>query len=78
MREEITPPREALAILHRIEEAGGRAYLVGGCVRDALRGAAPKDWDLCSSLPARRIMELFGEKALPTGLKHGAGGGPVL
>ena len=71
MREEITPPREALAVLQKIEEAGGRAYLVGGCVRDALRGAAPKDWDLCSSLPARRIMELFGEKALPTGLKHG-------
>ena len=29
-----------------VKEAGGRAYLVGGCVRDALLGIAPKDVDM--------------------------------
>ncbi len=29
-----------------IRKAGGRAMLVGGCVRDELMGVEPKDWDL--------------------------------
>jgi tRNA nucleotidyltransferase (CCA-adding enzyme) len=29
-----------------VRDAGGRALLVGGCVRDVLMGAQPKDWDL--------------------------------
>lgn len=29
-----------------IQEAGGRAMLVGGCVRDELMGVEPKDWDV--------------------------------
>lgn len=29
-----------------IRDAGGRAMLVGGCVRDELMGIVPKDWDL--------------------------------
>lgn len=28
------------------KEAGGRAYLVGGCVRDSLLGKPPKDIDI--------------------------------
>ena len=31
----------------RIEEIGGQAYLVGGAVRDRLRGVKPKDRDYC-------------------------------
>ncbi len=29
-----------------IRDAGGRAMLVGGCVRDELMGVEPKDWDV--------------------------------
>ena len=29
-----------------IQDAGGRAMLVGGCVRDELMGVVPKDWDV--------------------------------
>src|SRR5688500_807078 len=29
-----------------VRDAGGRALLVGGCVRDSLMGQQPKDWDL--------------------------------
>lgn len=33
-------------IFESARELGGRAYFVGGCVRDALSGATPKDFDI--------------------------------
>ena len=39
-------PEKVVTLATAIREAGGRALLVGGCVRDLLMGAAPKDWDL--------------------------------
>ena len=33
-------------IFESARELGGRAYFVGGCVRDALFGATPKDFDI--------------------------------
>jgi tRNA nucleotidyltransferase (CCA-adding enzyme) len=38
-------PRKIVALARAARDAGGRALLVGGCVRDALLGAEPKDWD---------------------------------
>lgn len=40
---ELAPAKEILALL---QEAGGRPFLVGGCVRDALMGLTPKDLDI--------------------------------
>lgn len=39
-------PRIVLAVVHACAEAGGRALLVGGGVRDHLMGKPVKDWDL--------------------------------
>src|SRR5690348_18300388 len=39
-------PRKILDLAEAVREAGGRALLVGGCVRDRLMGAQPKDWDV--------------------------------
>jgi tRNA nucleotidyltransferase (CCA-adding enzyme) len=39
-------PPLALAIAHAVHGAGGRAFIVGGWVRDRLRGVASKDIDL--------------------------------
>ena len=39
-------PEKVIALARVIHDAGGRALLVGGCVRDALMGNQPKDWDL--------------------------------
>jgi tRNA nucleotidyltransferase (CCA-adding enzyme) len=36
----------ALAVAHAVREAGGRALLVGGCVRDRLLGIPSKDVDI--------------------------------
>lgn len=42
----ITPPRVVLDIARATAAAGGRAWLVGGVVRDHLMGLPVKDWDL--------------------------------
>jgi tRNA nucleotidyltransferase (CCA-adding enzyme) len=47
-----------------ISSLGGRAMLVGGCVRDELMGVEPKDWDLevygVSPEKLRMLLEQFG------------------
>ncbi len=54
-----------LAIAQRLRQAGGRAILVGGIVRDHLLGAPSKDYDLeIYGLPIRRLeqeLSRFGE-----------------
>lgn len=39
-------PKKILALARAVGDEGGRALLVGGCVRDGLLGRAPKDWDV--------------------------------
>src|SRR5256714_1660671 len=39
-------PEKVLRLARAVREVGGRALLVGGCVRDALMGRASKDWDV--------------------------------
>ena len=59
--------------------AGKQVYLVGGAVRDLLRGEKIKDWDLATDARPEEVMALFqrGEKTgvrsfvVPTGIKHG-------
>ena len=60
--------RETLAAL---EAEGHQAYCVGGCVRDSLLGRAPEDWDVTTSALPEETMRIFGDRAVPTGLKHG-------
>src|ERR1051325_9782526 len=57
-------PEKVTALSKAIHDAGGRALLVGGCVRDTLMGMQPKDWDLeVYQLDAQRlraILDQFG------------------
>ena len=50
---------DALAVLKRLREAGHEAYFAGGCVRDVLLGLQPKDWDIATNAPPKRVRELF-------------------
>ena len=63
-----SPVRE---ILETLETAGHRAWCVGGCVRDALLGRIPEDWDVTTAARPEETMALFGDRAVPTGLRHG-------
>ena len=56
--------QKVISLAQAIRDAGGRALLVGGCVRDELMGVAPKDWDLevyqLDAAPVREILDQFG------------------
>src|ERR1051325_7906316 len=39
-------PEKILRLARAVREAGGRALMVGGCVRDRLMGRVVKDWDV--------------------------------
>ena len=65
-------PAGAGYILQMLTAAGHEGYLVGGCVRDLLRGVEPHDWDICTSaLPEETEKCFAGRRILGTGLKHG-------
>ncbi len=65
-------PEDVLYIIHRLEESGYEAYTVGGCVRDALIGLEPHDWDITTSALPEEMQACFsGLRTIETGLKHG-------
>ena len=57
-------PEKVLELARTVREAGGRALLVGGCVRDMLMGSPPKDWDLevygIEPAKLREILDRYG------------------
>jgi tRNA nucleotidyltransferase (CCA-adding enzyme) len=57
-------PETVLKLAAAVRREGGRALLVGGCVRDELMGKQPKDWDveIYSIEPARLrdLLDPFG------------------
>jgi tRNA nucleotidyltransferase (CCA-adding enzyme) len=60
----------ATAVLARLTAAGYEAYLVGGCVRDAVLARPIKDVDIATSALPEQVMQVF-ERTVPTGLQHG-------
>ena len=67
---QIRIPDRAAAILDTIHKAGFEAYVVGGCVRDAIMGREPNDWDITTSAQPRQVKALFA-RTIDTGLQHG-------
>lgn len=62
---------EPVKIIHNtIANAGGGIWLVGGAVREAMRGRKPKDHDLATSLTPDEVEKLF-EHTIPTGKQFG-------
>ncbi len=49
----------AMTVLQRLHEQGYGAYLVGGCVRDALVGRVPKDFDVVTDARPEQVRVLF-------------------
>lgn len=64
----IPPP--VLEVVRGLIEAGHQAFLVGGCVRDILRGEPPKDFDLATSATPEQVQRAFA-RVIPTGIEHG-------
>ena len=49
----------ARAVAARLQRAGHIAYFAGGCVRDALRGVVPKDYDIATDARPEQVQALF-------------------
>ncbi len=61
MREKYAIPKEVRTVMETLQKSGHEAYVVGGCVRDLLRGEKPKDWDITTSAKPEEILALFPE-----------------
>ena len=69
----IKMPDNVKNIIETLEANGYEAYAVGGCVRDALMGRIPHDWDITTSATPMEVKALF-RRTIDTGIKHGTVG----
>lgn len=57
-------PKKVLSLAQAVRDAGGRALLVGGCVRDLILTGEPKDWDVevygIEPANLREMLDRFG------------------
>ena len=68
-------PENILYCLNTLERSGCEAWVVGGCVRDALLGRTPKDYDICTrALPEQTRAVFAGHQLILAGEKHGTVG----
>lgn len=51
--------RHAMATVRTLLDAGFKAYLVGGCIRDLLLGLKPKDFDISTNARPEDVIKLF-------------------
>jgi len=61
-------------VLRLLEDSGAQAFVVGGCVRNALLGVAVSDIDIATDARPQAVMDMArtaGIKAVPTGFDHG-------
>lgn len=66
-------PAAARWIVETLEAAGFETWTVGGGVRDALLGAASKDWDFATAARPRDVQRIF-RRTIPVGIDHGTVG----
>lgn len=66
-------PPQVNTALTMLEHAGFEAFVVGGAVRDFVRGQGPAtDWDIATSARPAQIEAVFAPfRLIETGLKHG-------
>jgi len=63
-------PEKVNMVVNRLTEAGFEAYVVGGCVRDAILGRVANDWDITTNAKPEQVKELF-VRTVDTGIQHG-------
>ena len=62
----------ALLIVKRLSDSGYEALVVGGCIRNLVRGEEAHDWDITTSASPKEISRVFKEfKVIPVGKKFG-------
>jgi poly(A) polymerase len=56
------PERFARRVAEQLSQAGHLGYFAGGCVRDAILGKPPKDFDVATDATPTRVREVFGNR----------------
>src|SRR5712691_2291687 len=56
---DIRVPADVERVVALLAASGHEAYVVGGCVRDALRGVDPHDWDVTTNATPEEIQKVF-------------------
>ena len=65
-------PEPVERCLNLLNEKGFDAYVVGGCIRDALLGLTPQDYDMCTNATPEQTAAVFSAYQLVrSGEKHG-------
>ena len=66
------PPPYVLLALQMLDAGGHEAWLVGGCVRDAVLGREPQDYDIATKATPAQMRAAFSPyKTADTGIAHG-------
>jgi len=52
-------PKEVKFVINELKKKNFEAYIVGGCVRDILRGIPPQDWDVATNAKPEQIGKIF-------------------
>ena len=56
--------------IKKLVDGGYKVWIVGGAVRDALKGLVPHDIDIATDATPEEVIALFPQ-AIPTGIQHG-------
>lgn len=81
MEDHVAPRAAASRVAKTLRRAGHQAFFAGGCVRDALLGRPPKDYDVATDAPPEMVQRLF-RRTVSVGARFGVvvvldGGAPV-
>lgn len=66
----INIPDGAKYIIDELNKNGFEAYIVGGCVRDAVLSKTPTDWDITTLAKPEDMKRIF-KRTIDTGILHG-------
>lgn len=63
-------PAPVVELCQALSKHGHRGWVVGGCLRDLLRGEPASDWDLATDARPEQVQAIF-PRVIPTGIQHG-------
>jgi len=63
-------PVPVVELCRTLSKHGHRGWVVGGCLRDLLRGQPASDWDLATDARPEQVQAIF-PRVIPTGIQHG-------
>lgn len=65
-------PNNVRIIMRELAQKNYESFIVGGCVRDAVLGRVPHDWDITTSATPQEVKSIFNDYIIvDSGIKYG-------